>query len=225
MAIILDRPASNDLTKVVGVRIHAARRAAEMTQEEAAKALGYRGVTQVSLVENGKRLPTLIALIQYADLYRAPLDFLVGRTDDPDLEQCETNMAVMARAVSKSMELHIKRVADACALFSVQLTPDRQSDRHDLYEVATLAKQAAQALERIRELNPDFDELKGGAKLVNALSRLIALGQKAEERTETYRRRYRTLKTTLELEEREAMQFALPFEYLLMLNQPESGAA
>lgn len=223
MAIIIDQRELSELARVASIRIRAARKAAEMTQEDAARSLGYRGVTQVSLAEKGERLPTLKAFIGYANLYRVPLDFLVGRIDDPDLDGCENSMAVMARAIGKSMETHIKRVADACSMSSVQLALNRRSDRQELCEAAVLAKQAAKALERIHELNPDFDELKGGAPLLNALNALIALGQSAEARTETDRRRYRTLKTTLELEEREMMQLVLPLDHLFMMGRSGSG--
>lgn len=66
-------------------------------------------------------------------------------------------------------------------------------DRRDLQATCTIAQQAKAALERIRELNPEFDEdWRGSARLVKHLEGLEQIGKQAAQRL-NYEKRMREL--------------------------------
>lgn len=54
-----------------------------MTQRDVYNALGMSS-TVYNRYENGNRVPPLETLVAFADLYGVSLDYLVGRTDDPN---------------------------------------------------------------------------------------------------------------------------------------------
>lgn len=66
-----------------GERLRNIRKARNLTAEQVAQVLG---VTRRAIVnyESGRREPTIDQLIQLADFFNVSLDYLVGRSDDPE---------------------------------------------------------------------------------------------------------------------------------------------
>lgn len=67
-------------------RIKMIRKASKLTQKQLAKESGLseRGVQNYEL---GERVPTLQAAIALADFFDVSLDYLVGRTDNPEVNR------------------------------------------------------------------------------------------------------------------------------------------
>ena len=171
------------LTQTIGQRLRVARLAAAMLAKTAAERLGYQNATQVSLAEKGERIPPLHVLIQYARLYAVPLDFLCGLIDDPIADAHETNQGVIANAVSEAMREQFERLVRSVSEQASVTIAGYSQDRRDLQVACTIGQQAKAALERVRELNPEFDEdWRGTAKLVRHLQCLTDLAVRANER-------------------------------------------
>ena len=65
-------------------RLKELRSGAGLTQKELAETVGvtergYRGY------ESGSNLPNMVVLLKLADFYQVSLDYLVGRSDDPEV--------------------------------------------------------------------------------------------------------------------------------------------
>nr|WP_326165201.1 helix-turn-helix transcriptional regulator [uncultured Oscillibacter sp.] len=75
--------------EMLAKRLKGLREDRRMYQRELAKILGmsFRGYQNY---ETGQSEPKLVTLIAIADYYRVSIDYLVGRTDDPDLHTSGT---------------------------------------------------------------------------------------------------------------------------------------
>ncbi len=180
---------TNALARTIGERLRAARLAARMTALSVADQLGYKGQTQVSLAENGERIPPLPVLMRYARLYVVPLDFLCGLIDDPIADATETNQGVIANAISEAMQEQFACLVNSVSEQASITIAGYNQDRHDLQVVCSAGLQAYAALKRVRELSPEFDEdWRGTAKLVRYLECLVATADATSERLERERR-------------------------------------
>lgn len=211
MAIPIDREGRAELGDVVAKRLKAARRAAGLSQADAAMALGHKGITQVSLAESGDRMPPLLDLVKYADAYCVPLDYIVGRINDPLAEPQENSQGLVVRAVSHSIETLFGKFANAVAEHVSIGVSGMREDRADIREVIRIAAEAEGALKRWRELNPEFDDLRGGATVERLLREISALGRRVDKRTAEERRGFDMIDRALEIEavERRLSEFQL----------------
>jgi len=200
MPIPTDAKGREALAKIVGKRLRASRRAAGVSQAQAADRLSQKGITQISLAEDGQRLPTLLDMLKYADLYAVPLDFLLGRIDDPIAEADEQGQGIVVRAVAHSIgELFGKFTTAVAAHVSVSVSNHRH-DRYDLLDAIQAAEEAELALARVRELNPEFEDLRNGARLEASLRRLSSIGKRAATRIRVERTQMDMIDKTLELQ-------------------------
>lgn len=211
MAIRKDPQGLEELKLKLGRRLRAARRAAGMSELDAAKALNHKGITQISLAESGQRMPPILDLMKLADLYCVPMDFLLCRIDDPLAEQEEHGQGLIVRSVSQAITGCFERFASAVAQHSAVSIAGHREDRADIHEAVGAAKAVREALKRVRELNPEFDDLRGGAKLEGAVNQLLAIGGRVEKRIEAERRQIEVIDKALELEriEPQLLQFCL----------------
>lgn len=213
MAIPTDPEGKTTLSKIIGKRLRASRKAMGLSQAQAAVALRHKGITQVSLAEDGQRIPPLLDLVKYADLYCVPLDFLVGRIDDPIAESNELSQGLMVRTVSHGIGALFEKFTTAVAgHVSVSLSGLRQ-DRADLIEMIRVADECERAITRLRELNPEFDEMRGGSKVESLLMQIAVLGKRIESRTRAERMQFDMIDRALDLESAEVPmeQFRLTF--------------
>lgn len=74
--------------KQLGELLRRARRQAHLTQAAVARTLGYQGQSDISNIENTKRILDPIELENFARLYGKSLnDFATWRNDQPSIEQ------------------------------------------------------------------------------------------------------------------------------------------
>lgn len=57
-----------------------------MTQPQVCQHIGI-GISTLQYYERGAKEPTLSKLIAFADLFEVSLDYLVGRTDNPEINK------------------------------------------------------------------------------------------------------------------------------------------
>ena len=70
-------------------RIKALRRENRMTQEALGKIIGV-GPDSIYIYEKGKAYPEVRNLVILADFFGVSTDYLLGRTDDPEVHQLST---------------------------------------------------------------------------------------------------------------------------------------
>lgn len=178
-----------NLSKVIGRRLRAARHAAAIPANVASRSLGYQNATQISLAEKGERIPPLPTLIQYAKLYAVPLDFLCGLIDDPIADSRETNQGIITHVLADAIRGQFERLVKSLAEQASITIAGYNEDRRDLQVICNAAHQTGSALEQVRKLNGEFDEdWRGTAKLVKHIQTLAEHALKASSRLEHERR-------------------------------------
>lgn len=174
---------ARSLAQTIGKRLRIARSCTGMPANIAAQRLGYSNATQISLAEKGERTPPLHVLVEYAKLYVVPLDFLCGLIDDPIADATETNQGVIANAVSDAIREQFENLVRSVSEQASVTIAGYNQDRRDLQTTCNIAQQAKVALERVRKLNPEFDEdWRGTARLVMHLEGLAQVGNQAAQR-------------------------------------------
>lgn len=185
MSIVKDKEHLTKLQKVMGMRLRAARRAARRSEEDAAAAIGHKGLTQISLAESGERIMPLQSLLKLADFYGVSVDYLLGRLDDPSAEAIELNSAMLAGSVSMGMEQCLKRFTEALGHNARAALMHRRMDSEQLRNAASITRDLVNAMERFKQLNPQFEEdMRGGDRVCNTLDRLRDLMASVNHRHE-----------------------------------------
>ena len=176
MAKVIDHDEIQKLKAVVGRRLRASRRAAEITELVAVEHIGHKGLTQLSLAESGDRLPTLTTLIKLCDLYGVSLDFVSGRIDDPVAELNELSQGAFVRAVSKGMRGHFELFTASLSQHMAVSVGGAREDRTDLESVVMIAHELKAGIDRVAELNPKaWEEIRGGSKLQDGITKLMRI--------------------------------------------------
>ncbi|UUZ80835.1 helix-turn-helix domain-containing protein [Paenibacillus sp. P26] len=103
-----------------GERIAMLRDKHALTQEELASKLG---ITRASLshYENNRREPDYNTMVAIANFFKVPIDYLIGRTDDP-----HSSLDDDVRDFVNSLELSDEKIMEKFALTvdGKQLTPE-----------------------------------------------------------------------------------------------------
>lgn len=205
MSIDLDAEGKVQLRVTLGRRLRAARKAASMTEMDACRAVGHREQTQVSLWENGERMPTIQTLIKLADAYAVPVDWLLGRTDDPIACPVEVNQGVIVNTISTSMRSSFETLCAAISQQAAVTLEGYNADRRELNEMCVMSVEALSALRRIIELNPEFEEdWRGSATLSNTLMKMAAKGDEFGRRIESERIKFDVIDRTIKYSEMHA---------------------
>lgn len=164
------------LRKVVAERFVQARELNGMSQTDASQRMGYRKSTQLSLWENGNRLPPIDRMIVAALVYGVSLDYLFGLSDDPDRDQNFTERKALARCMEDQLRCHADRIAEALIAYS-------KTGGLNLLTIRSLvsrAGEAAASMRRFAEMNAKkFDDMRGGATVLHACVSLEALVREA----------------------------------------------
>ena len=134
------------------IKLKELRNIHHMKQQELAEALNV-SQQSISRYENGKHYPDLPALIEIADYFDVPLDYLVGRTwpkgpvsEPQDKDAPLRDGKAGAEALIKAEMLHIVSASKACEALSQEmldlsrLSPKRAAQMRDIYNTMLAAE-------------------------------------------------------------------------------------
>lgn len=165
------------LAQAVGKRLREAREIAGYSQLYAAHRLGYCNSSKLARIESGYDMGRAAAHIplwvlrKAADEYGVSLDYLFGLTET--MEPGETrSQAVRDMVAIMREEWEHQRWRDVVA---TQAALERVRTLEAM--VGALATEAADleaALERVETLNPEWQEMRGGAKLKRGVERMAS---------------------------------------------------
>ena len=169
------------LAQTIGARMREARELCDMPQSVAAKRLGYSNPSMLSKVEwaTDRNSVPLWLIVRASKLYDVSMDFLFGTSDDWEtgLQRpvqgwlLDTWQAARVRDLAELEKLH-RRVTAISSL---------------LPTVADEAERTAEAIRRFAEINPGFDDMRGGAPLAAAAENLIRHAAKANSTIQRFR--------------------------------------
>jgi transcriptional regulator with XRE-family HTH domain len=149
--------------RAFGDRMRRARETAGLNQVEASERLGYSQAVQLSNIEAGNRLPPIHMLIAAADLYQTTADYLCGLTPEPDRDPFISCQTLVAQRVAGEVRSLIGTLIESNARVLRQLRADSAA----VARLAGLALETQSALQRLRQANPEFDDMRAGAVLLH----------------------------------------------------------
>jgi len=185
MAIITEtqKEITQRLLGVSGRRMRAARCAAGVSEADASRIIGHKGATQLSLCESGQRLLPLPSMYLLADHYAVSLDYLTGRINDPISDPMEHNQGLLARSIGSSIEDVFQRLTALLSHQAVHYMRTQRDDRTDLKYLTERVKELGDAFERLKQINPSFeDDMRGGARVAGTIDSALNTAKRVSER-------------------------------------------
>lgn len=171
--------------KTIGARMRAARELCNLSQSAAARRLGYANPSKLSKVElatDTNSVP-LWLIVRAARVYEVSVDFLFGATDDWEVGARMTQ----EREVSAWMFDTFDKLRQR-DMKTLKRLHDRVQTLTDAVAVMLAASEdASVALSRFAELNPAFEEMRAGSRLVSAVERASDSAKAAKTKMERFR--------------------------------------
>lgn len=173
-----------ELVRTIGERLKQARELNNMSQTEAAKLFGYRNSSKLSKMEravNSKTVPLHI-IAKAAKIYQVSVDFLFGNSADWDTGARMTQERETSAWMLEQWEEARRRDMQVIR---------RCNDRMQTIDgaVSTCINQTFEvneALMKFQELNPEFDEMRGGSRLVSTIEKAVAAGMESRARLKRF---------------------------------------
>ena len=157
------------LRQVVGKRFVIAREINGWQQSEAAALMGYKNSTQLSLIEQGKRLPPPTVMLEASRVFSVSMDFLYGVSDEPERDAQTAEQAAMIRHMEDVLRANAEAVGTALMVHVRR----GGSSMLALQGLHAAAIEQISALRRLQELSgKKFDGMRGGATVLAALVKL-----------------------------------------------------
>jgi transcriptional regulator with XRE-family HTH domain len=155
------------VVKTFGARMRVAREINNFSQQKAAELLGYKNSSKLAKIEGATDTNSvpLWLIPKAADVYKVSVDFLFGISDD-----WERDPVVAAERETSKWVFDVWERAKVAEVNAIRVVHNKQvSIVKSITSALTRSKENLQQVERVRELNPEFDELRGGAKLLRLL--------------------------------------------------------
>jgi transcriptional regulator with XRE-family HTH domain len=165
------------IEEVKAARLIAAREMNGMTQVEAAACFGYQKSTQLSLIESGRRRAPEWFMARASDVYSVSLDYLYGVS-----EECERDPAgAMLRWIRKGVEGQTAAIVQSLTEVGLVYARSMSPLIGPAFDVAEKSENVLRAIERVRELNPEWQDMRGGATLEEASRQLSASAKQLKQ--------------------------------------------
>ena len=171
--------------KTIGARMRQARELCNLSQSAAAKRLGYQNPSKLSKVElatDTNSVP-LWLIVRAARVYEVSVDFLFGATDDWEVG---ARMSIERETSAWLFDTWEKaRQRDMAALKKLHDKVEAMSEAVAVMLAAS--EESALALARFAELNPEFEEMRAGSRLVGAVERANDAAKNAKTKMTRFR--------------------------------------
>ena len=171
--------------KIIGARMRAARELCNLSQSAAARRLGYANPSKLSKVElatDTNSVP-LWLIVRAARVYEVSVDFLFGATDD-----WEVGARMSIERETSAWLFDTWEKARQRDMETLKRLHDRVQTLTDAVAVMLAASEdASVALARFAELNPAFEEMRAGSRLVSAVERASDSAKAAKTKMERFR--------------------------------------
>jgi len=171
--------------KTIGARMRQARELCNLSQSAAARRLGYSNPSKLSKVEGATDTNSvpLWLIVRAAKVYEVSIDYLFGASDDWEAGARMTQERSVSAWLFDAMEK--SRLRDMETL-------RRLHDKVTAMEEGIAAMLAANvdvgaALTRFAELNPGFEEMRAGSRLVGAVERASDTTKHAKSKMDRFR--------------------------------------
>jgi transcriptional regulator with XRE-family HTH domain len=173
------------VVKTIGARMRQARELCNLSQSAAAKRLGYSNSSKLSKVEGATDTNSvpLWLILRAARVYEVSVDYLFGMTDDWEIGARMTQEREVSAWLFDAMEKSRLREMEI-----LKKLHDRVEVMGETVAViCPAATDVGEALARFIELNPKFQDMRGGATLMKQVSRAAAAAAAAQGKLARFR--------------------------------------
>lgn len=171
--------------KTIGARMRQARELCNLSQSAAAKRLGYSNSSKLSKVEGATDTNSvpLWLILRAAKVYEVSIDFLFGVTDDWEVG---ARMSIERETSAWLFDTWEKaRQRDMAALKKLHDKVEAMGEA--VAQMLTTTDDAGAALARFIELNPGFEDMPGGARLLSTVGRATGAAKGAKAKMTRFR--------------------------------------
>ncbi len=175
-----------ELVRTIGQRLREARELCNLSQQTAALKLGYKNSSKLAKIENATDTNSVpLWLVNRASkLYGVSVDFLFGLNEDWEKSARLTIERQTGLWLNEQWERMRRR--DLFLLQNLSAKIDLLDST--IFEYSTLAKSLNEALEIFRKINPVFDEMRGGSRLLTTTIKMLELANNAESKMKKFKR-------------------------------------
>lgn len=173
------------LVRVIGSRLRQARDLNNLSLSTAAQRLGYANPSKLSKVENASDAPSvpLSLILNAARLYDVSIDYLFGVSDDWEAGSRMTQEREVSAWLFDTWTLARNR--DVAVLKGLH---DRVEIVRQVIDMLMQANdEMTAAFTRFAELNPEFEEMRGGSKLQSAAERAAMTAHHARAKVRRFK--------------------------------------
>lgn len=171
--------------KTIGARMRQARELCNLSQSAAARRLGYSNPSKLSKVEGATDTNSvpLWLIVRASSVYEVSIDFLFGVTDDWEIGARMTQERATSAWLFDAWEKARQRDMDV--LRKLHNKVEAMEEAIALMLAAT--DDVGAALARFAELNPVFEDMKAGGRLVGAVERATDAAKNAKAKMTRFR--------------------------------------
>lgn len=171
--------------KTIGARMRQARELCNLSQSAAARRLGYSNPSKLSKVEGATDTNSvpLWLIVRASSVYEVSIDFLFGVTDDWEVGARMTQERATSAWLFDAWEKARQRDMDV--LRKLHNKVEAMEEAIGLMLAAT--DDVGAALARFAELNPVFEDMKAGGRLVGAVERATDAAKNAKAKMTRFR--------------------------------------
>jgi transcriptional regulator with XRE-family HTH domain len=172
------------VVKTFGTRMKEAREIAGFTQIQAAALLGYSNsskLAKVELASDTNSVP-LWLIPKAAIVYDVSTDFLFGISEDWERDPTVSNQ----RNIGHWIFEHFTNANAAQVSAFVAMNKKLSALEKAVAVAVKRSRENLSVMRRVQELNPEFDELRGGSKLVYCMDEAVAESDKALSELKRY---------------------------------------
>lgn len=178
-----NRADQTNLVRIIGRRMRDAREMCNINQVTAADRLGYQTSAKLSKVENAtENSVPLLLIAKAAKLYQVSTDYLMGVSEDWEVDSRHTIDREVSQWVGEAWEEARRR--DLEVLVWLKHRVDAVS--HTIPAICAATLRAQEAFESFLDLNPCFEDMKGGNRLVIALEGVSDAARVADSSMKRY---------------------------------------
>lgn len=166
------RARANELRRVIGQRMRAARELCGFSASDAANKLGMT-VRALERIESPiGRVPNHPEILAAAGVYEVSIDFLYGATESFETDFGAAQRRAAGAWLFKRFEQNWR---DQLAKFA-QLDRRLEKIAGHIEAMTDVANENQSAINSMRERNPSFDDMMGGARVVRLTETLVRRG-------------------------------------------------
>ena len=174
-----------NLVRIIGQRMREAREMCNLNQVDAARRLGYQTSAKLSKIEGAtENSVPLLTIAKAAKLYDVSVDYLMGISEDWEIDAKHTIDHEKSQWINEAWELARRRDLEVL----VWLKQRVDAVNTDIPAMVSTSLRQQAAFERFVELNPDFEDMKGGNRLAIALDQLHESSEAADRSLKQYKR-------------------------------------